>query len=188
MKKLFAASFIIMSLVLSCDKIKPKTEIPAEPVTEQPELIETEVVEEEPAIVIPDVPLGFLVTYEGKYATQEKLFENEMLAARLKAMNRFNYEALLQNYNTETPVVIIDNIAHMSGCKQHDCPSSAYDFFIDLDNDNINVYHFRSNMLRVYQETDRIELPAEFATEMETKKDNAGIGDPDTIESKYTLE
>ncbi len=179
---------ILMSLFLSCDKIKSKTEIPAEPVMEQPEVIETEVVEEEPAVVIPDVPLGFLLTYEGKYATQEKLFENEVLAARLKAIKKFNYDALLQNYNTETPIVIVDNIAHMSGCKEHNCPSSAYEFFIDLDNDNINIYHFRSNMLRIYQETERIELPAEFAADMEIQKDNAGIGDPDRVESNYTLE
>jgi len=110
------------------------------------------------------------------------------LAARLKAIKKFNYDALLQNYNTETPIVIVDNIAHMSGCKEHNCPSSAYEFFIDLDNDNVNIYHFRSNMLRIYQETERIELPAEFAADMKIQKDNAGIGDPDRVESNYTLE
>lgn len=179
---------VLIGFFLSCDKLKKNNESPVEPAIEQQEEIPVVEIEEEPEIVIPDVPLGFLVTYEGKYATQEKLFENELLAARLKAIDRFNYETLIQNYNTETPIEIVDNIAHMSGCKQHNCPSSAYEFFIDLDNDNINVYHFRNNMLRVYQETGRIELPAEFAAEMETKKDNAGIGDPDRIESNYTLE
>ena len=187
MKKQIILSLFLISILLSCNKTKSKTELPAEPAIEQQEEIEPVKVEEEPEIVIPDVPLGFLVTYQGKYATQEKLFENETLATRLKALNRFNYEALLQNYNTETPIVIVDNIAHMSGCKQHSCPSNAYDFFIDLDNDNINVYYFRNNMLRVYQENGFIELPAEFATEMETKKNNAGIGDPDGIESRYTM-
>ncbi|MCP4884445.1 MAG: hypothetical protein GY908_11705, partial [Flavobacteriales bacterium] len=115
MKKLISFMLILMSLFLSCDKIMSKTEIPAEPVMEQPEVIETEVAEDEPAVAIPDVPLGFLVIYEGKYATQEKLFENEVLVARLKAIKKFNYDALLQNYNTETPIVIVDNIAHMSG-------------------------------------------------------------------------
>jgi hypothetical protein len=181
MKKLVAFSLIIIAILLSCSKTKPNTDVPDKPLIEEPE----EVIE---PIVIPDVPLGFLVTYEGKYATQEKLFENESLSNRLKALQRFNYDALLQNYNTETPIVIIDNIAHMSGCKQHDCASNAYEFFIDLDNDNINVFHFRSNMLRVYQEKGWIDLPAEFAAELETKKTNAGIGDPDSIESHYTLE
>ncbi len=189
MIKQLVLSLVLISFFLSCNKIKKNTE-PSKPLIEQQEEIQPvqEVIEEEPAVVIPDVPLGFMVTYEGKYAAQEKLFENEIMASRLKELNRFNYEALLQNYNTETPVVIVDNIAHMSGCKEHSCPSNAYDFFIDLDNDNINVYHFRNNMLRVYQEKGWIDLPPEFATEMETKKSNAGIGDPDSIESKYTLE
>ncbi len=43
-------------------------------------------------------------------------------------------------------------------------------------------------MLRIYQETDRIKLPAEFAADMDIQKDNAGIGDPDRVESNYTLE
>ena len=182
-------SLALVSLFISCDQIKDKQKVPDERVIEQPEE-QTEEIEipESSAVVIPDVPLGFLVTYEGKYATQERLFENELIANRLKNLKRFNYDALLQNYNTETPVIIINNIVHMSGCKQHDCPSSAYDFFIDLDNDNVNVYHFRSNMLRIYQENGLIELPDEFTAEMETKKSNAGIGDPSSIESKYTLE
>lgn len=186
MKKI-SISLVLMALILSCNKIKPDAVLPVEPETEQNQEIAPPEIEVEPAMEIPDVPLGFLVTYKGKYAAQEKLFENEVLASRLKALNRFNYEALLRNYNTETPVTIVNNIVHMSGCKQHDCPSNAYDFFIDLDNDNINVFHFRSNMLKVYQEKGWIELPAEFASEMETKKNNAGIGDPDSIESKYAL-
>lgn len=181
-------SLVLILLLIRCDKIKNKIEQPEGTDSEQVQGIDPETIKEEPAIVIPDVPLGFLVTYEGKYATQEKLFENELMAERLKGIDRFNYEALLRNYNTETPIVIINNIAHMSGCLQHNCPSNAYDFFIDLDNDNINIYHFRSNMLRLYQENGIIELPEDFAKEMETKKNNAGIGDPDTIESKYTLE
>ena len=189
MKKQIIFSLLFISILVACNKSKSKSELPAEPVIDQPEEIEPRAVEEEkPEIIIPDVPLGFLVTYQGKYATQEKLFENETIATRLKALNRFNYEALLQNYNTETPIVIVDNVVHMSGCKQHSCPINDYDFFIDLDNDNINVFYFRNNMLRVYQEKGFIELPAEFATEMETKKNNAGIGDPDGIESQYTLE
>ena len=119
--------------------------------------------------------------------TLHQLFENDILAARLQNLERFNYDSLLAFYNTETPVVIIDNIVHMSGCKQHDCPSNAYDFFIDVENDNINVYHFRSNMLKVYQEKGWIDLPPAFAEEMEIKKSNAKIGEIDDTESTYSL-
>ncbi|WKK67556.1 hypothetical protein [Lutimonas zeaxanthinifaciens] len=191
MKKILPL-LLVMILWMSCDKIKSIRDADEKEVIEKeivPENIieEKKVVKETHEIVIPDVPLGFLVTYEGKYAAREKLFENEDFASRLKSLDRFNYEALLKNYNTETPVSIVDNVVHMSGCRQHDCPASAYDFFIDLDNDNINIFHFRSNMLRVYQEKGFIELPPAFAKEMEIKKSNAGIGNTETTESKYEL-
>lgn len=176
---------VLLMLIVSCNKTK--TEQPSEPEVQQKEEIAPPAAKEETDMEVPDVPLGFLVTYKGKYAAQEKLFENKVLADRLQQLDRFNYEALLLNYNTETPVRIVDNIVHMSGCKQHDCPSNAYDFFIDLEQDNIMVYHFRSNMLRIYQEKGWIDLPEEFASEMETKKLNAGIGDPESTESKYEL-
>jgi len=175
-------------IVSSCNKVKKETESFKEHVEEQMQQVEEAAGEKITEPLIPDVPLGFLVTYEGKYAAQENLFSDPTISSRLQQLNRFNYEAFLQNYNTETPVVILDNIVHMSGCKQHDCPSNAYDIFIDLDNDNINVFHFRSNMMRLYQEKGIIALPEEFAEEMETKKSNAGIGDPESIESHYTLE
>ena len=191
---------VFIGLLLGCSKTKTTTDVPQDPVIEQQneevddaiqendaEQEILEVAKEKPEIIVPNVPLGFLVTYEGKYATQEKLFENEVLASRLKALKRFNYQVLIQNYNTETSLVIKDNIVHMSGCKQHNCPSSAYDFFIDLDKDNINVFYFRNNMLRVYQEKGLIDLPPEFAKDLDTKKSNAGIGNPDSIESKYEL-
>ena len=181
----------LIFLLSACEKQKPEQkEIPVEealPVEVIEAVVEEPVEKELTKKEIPDTSLGFLVTYENKYAKQEKLFENKVLAKRLKGLKRFNYDKLLYFWNTETPIVIIDNIAHMSGCKQHDCPSNAYDFFIDLTNDNINIYHFRSNMLRLYQEKGMIDLPPVFAEEMEIKKSNAKIGEVDDTESTYSL-
>ena len=181
----------LIIVVVACEKQKPEQKkIPVEealPVEIIEPVAEDPVEQELPKKEIPDTSLGFLVTYENKYARQEKLFENKILAKRLKGLKRFNYDKLLYFWNTETPIVIIDNIAHMSGCKQHDCPSNAYDFFVDLTNDNINIYHFRSNMLRLYQEKGMIDLPPVFAAEMEIKKSNAKIGEVDDTESTYSL-
>ena len=181
----------LIIVVVACEKLKPEQKkIPVEealPVEVIEPVVEETIEQELPKKEIPDTSLGFLVTYENKYAKQEKLFENKVLAKRLKSLKRFNYDKLLYFWNTETPIVIIDNIAHMSGCKQHDCPSNAYDFFIDLTNDNINIYHFRSNMLRLYQEKGMIDLPPVFAAEMEIKKSNAKIGEVDDTESTYSL-
>jgi hypothetical protein len=193
MKKMMLFLTLIF-LVGSCDKIKnSQSEKKGPGVDSDQEMIdESEPTEESsgdktPEIEIPDTELGFMVTYEGKYAGQEKLFEKEALAARLKKLDRFNYEAMLQRWNTETPIVIEGGILHMSGCKQHDCPSAAYDFFLDVENDNINIYNFRSNMLRLYQEQGMIELPPGFAKEMEIKKSNAKIGEIEDTESTYSL-
>jgi hypothetical protein len=185
---------ILMVSVVSCDKFKKNQSGQESPesVSEQEMIAESDEIkdltkESEDEIEIPDTELGYMVTYKGKYAGQEKLFETEVLAARLKKLDRFNYEAMLQRWNTETPVVIEEGILHMSGCKQHDCPSSAYDFFLDIEKDNINIYNFRSNMLRLYQEKGMIDLPPGFANEMEIKKSNAKIGEIDDTESTYSL-
>ncbi len=192
MKKLFLILTLVF-LFVSCEKIKKNAsegagseEVPAQEMTDPEAVVDSTAIAGD-EIPVPDTELGFMVTYVGKYAGQEKLFENEVLAARLKSLERFNYEAMLQRWNTETPIVMEEGILHMSGCKAHDCPSSAYDFFLDVENDNINIYNFRSNMLRLYQESGMIELPPGFAQEMEIKKSNAKIGEIDDTESTYSL-
>ena len=178
---------VILLIIISCKQEKKTNEYIDSPIN-TPLPVETEIqIEEEAEPELPIAPLAYLKEYSGKYATQENVLTNGVLSQRLQNLERFNYEALIQNYNTETKMVVVDNILHMSGCKQHNCPSNAYDFFIDLENDNINVFYFRSNMLRVYQEKGLIELPAALAKELEIKKTNAGIGNPDSIESNYEL-
>ena len=179
---------LILLLIISCKQEKKPGENIDTPI-DSPSNMEIEIEMDEPVKSEEGsrASLSYLTEYKGKYARQENLFEKGILAKRLQQLERFNYDALLQNYQTETKIVIIDNIVHMSGCKQHDCPSNAYDFFIDLQNDNINIYYFRSNMLRVYNEKGAINLPAEFENEMEIKKNNAGIGNTTGIESNYEL-
>ena len=186
-KKVFY--IVILLIIISCKQEKKSNEYIDSPIN-TPLSVETEIqIDEqaEPEPELPIAPLAYLKEYSGKYATQENVLTNGVLSQRLQNLERFNYEALIQNYNTETKIVVIDNILHMSGCKQHNCPANAYDFYIDLENDNINVFYFRSNMLRVYQEKGFIELPAEFAKELDVKKTNAGIGTPESIESNYEL-
>ena len=149
----------ITCLLISCNRSKQDTTEAESPV----EQVEKEAEEQADEVATPDTELGFMVAYEGKYAGQEELFKNPVLAERLRNLDRFNYEAMLERWNTETPIIIEDGILHMSGCKAHDCPSSAYDFFLDVENDNINIYNFRSNMLRLYQESGMIALPPGFA-------------------------
>jgi hypothetical protein len=128
-----------------------------------------------------------LINQVGKYAGKEKLFEMEPLASRLKVLQGLDYGIFLALWNAETPISIENNVIHMSGCKQNACPESAYDFFMDLVNDNINIYHFRSNTLRIYQEKGWIDLPPAYAKEIVTKKTSAGIGATTDGPSTYSL-
>lgn len=160
------------SMLTACMQEKPQDERVEE---KTDKLIMEEITT--PEEIIPDVIKVFsLKDYEGKYAKQEKLFETDPLASRLKALNGLNYEVFMAFWNTETPVKIENNVVHMSGCKQHACSESAYDFFMDLENDNINIYHFRNNTMRIYQEKGWIDLPPTLASEIEIKKSNAQIG------------
>jgi hypothetical protein len=117
-----------------------------------------------------------LENYIGKFAGQEKLFQTEPISSRLKQLKGLDYEIFISLWNTETPITIDNNVVHMSGCKKNACSESAYEFFMDLKNDNIMIYHFRSNTLRIYSEKGWIDLPPAYANEIVLKKSKAGIG------------
>ena len=128
-----------------------------------------------------------LINKVGKYAGKERLFEMQPLAGRIKALKGLDYDIFLALWNAETPISIENNVIHMSGCKQNACAESAYDFFVDLVNDNINIFHFRSNTLRIYQEKGWIDLPPGYAKEIVAKKSSAGIGATTDNPSAYSL-
>ncbi|MEN8123637.1 MAG: hypothetical protein ABFR32_00800 [Bacteroidota bacterium] len=181
--------FLGLVLFYSCNT-KEKNKIPSE-IEPEIELIEdsTEtIIIEKTHEIKPKPGLFFLTDLIGKYPTQEKIFENEILVNRLKKINRLNYDSMIANWNTETPITVEDQIIHSSGCKVNNCPSNGYELFIDLKNDNINIYHFNSNTLRVYTEKDWIELPKMYEEELDIKKSSAKIGSTsDDMESTYTI-
>ena len=201
MKKFKLIPILLFVLIYSCNNIKkenqttsPDIQQEVEQEIETKENIEPEIINETKINKTMEVNSKskpdalYFNALLGKYPTQIGLFQNEILASRLKNINRFDYEALVANWNTESPITMEDQIVHASGCKSHNCPSSGYELFIDLKNDNINIYHFRSNTMRVYTEKDWITLPSGFAKEIETKKANAKIGSTsDDMTSTYDI-
>lgn len=190
MKKIKFISFVLLILLYSCNQKKQKSiDNSAEKNTEiiTKDLEKTNSKEKKRyAKTLPE--LFSMNSFIGKYPTQIKLFENEILKNRLKNINRFDYDALITNWNTETPISIENQIIHASGCKAHNCPSNGYELFIDLKNDNINIYYFRDNTLKVYTEKEWIDLPKGFNNEIEVKKDNAKIGSlSDDMKSTYNI-
>jgi hypothetical protein len=179
--KKFLSIFIVL-LIVSCNN-KNKQNIPVEPDQEINTNEKNNSLEKERTQ--PD--LSFLIELIGKYPTQENIFKNKILTKRLSEINDFNFDKMVQNWNKETPISMNDQIIHSSGCKDSDCASNGYELFIDLKNDNINVFYFRGNTLRVYTEKDWIALPKIFEDELEIKKSNAKIGSIDDTESTYDI-
>jgi hypothetical protein len=154
-----------------------------------PTEVESEIVEEA-AEKTPEIPskteinkelygetdLLFILDFIDKYPTQVDLFSNQKLLNRLNNIDRFNSQNLLDNWNTETPITIENGIIHSSGCKDNDCSNNAFELYIDLKNDNINIYNFKGNTLRIFKEKNFIELPKVYQDELEVKKANAKIG------------
>jgi len=188
MKNLIYIVFFLLIMMFSCTVIK-KEKTPVTPVETKKEV---DITKEIDSIQILDSikkstikkkakkttkpGLYFLTDLIGKYPTQEKIFENKYLKKRLKKIERFNYDNMVRDWNTETPISINNNIIHSSGCRAHKCPDSGYELFIDLKNNNINVYFFMGNTLRVYKEKGWIKLPKAYEEELDIKMDNAKIG------------
>jgi len=189
MKRLKYLPFVLLILFYNCNQIKKeKIHEPVENNNEINKEVDKGEFKDVKAVAKTLPELFSINDYIGKYPTQIKLFQNEILANRLKNINRLDYNALISNWNTETTLIIEDQIIHASGCKANNCPSSGYELFIDLKNDNINIYHFRGNTLRVYTEKEWITLPIAFSDEIETKKSNAKIGSTDDdMESTYNI-
>ncbi len=138
---------------------------------------------------IPKPGLFFLTDLIGKYPAQEKIFDNKYLAGRLKKIERFNFDNMKRDWNTENPLTIENQIIHSSGCRAHNCPDSGYELFVDLRNDNINIYFFMGNTLRVYKEKGWITLPKIYQNEIDVKMENAKIGSTsDDLTSKYSIQ
>lgn len=191
MKQLKYSILFLVFFLYNCDFIqKEKSNVPNDENSDI-NIIEP-IVEEKPVTIPPkpkNLPEVFLLNdLVGKYPTQIKLFDNEFMINRLKKLDRFNFDTFISNWNTETPISMENQIIHASGCKAKACSSNGYELFIDLKNDNINIFHFRGNTLRVYTEKDWITLPKKYEDEIEAKKEDAKIGSTsDNMKSTYHI-
>ena len=103
---------------------------------------------------------------KGKYPYELKLLENPEIKSRLQKLLGVDFAALKANWNVETPIEIENGILMTSGCEKHNCGNNIYYMFVDLDRDNINVYHLKDGR-QVYTEAARIDLPKKFSDEMQ---------------------
>lgn len=102
----------------------------------------------------------------GKYPYEVKLLDNEELKDRLKKLLGKDFAAMKANWNVETPMEIENGIFKASACEAHNCASNTYVLFVDLNNDNINVFHVEDSGTKHYFEGGEIELPRKFADDL----------------------
>ena len=110
------------------------------------------------------VPL--LKKSSGKYSYEIKLMENAELKGRLMKLLGKDYVGMKAHWNVETPTEIEDDIFRASACEAHNCGSNNYVMFVDLKNDNINVFHIEDSGTKHYFERGEIKLPGKFASDL----------------------
>ncbi len=111
---------------------------------------------------------SFLKRSAGKYPYQVKLLGNAELNGRLKKLLGADLADLKDHWNVETPIQIEDGIFMASACEEHNCGANNYLIFVDLNKDNINVFHTDDNGTKHYFESGEIKLPKKFADEVGT--------------------
>lgn len=117
--------------------------------------------------------LMFISEWAGKYPNDVKLLEQPALSTRLKALLGNQYNTMVEDWNTETPITMTDSVIHTSGCKANNCAAFSYDLYIDLPADNINVYGIKNNTVTLYTENDTISLPKKLKDELRVIISNA---------------
>ena len=102
---------------------------------------------------------NLIVKNEGEYVNKDlEVFENQAFVDRIKPIIGELYEEILDNFNTETPIVSDSDIYKFTGCKAHDCPSYLITFLYDAKNDNFNVLVNQNGRVKVYEENGKVTV------------------------------
>ena len=103
----------------------------------------------------------------GKYPNDIKLIENAEMQGRLKKLMGADFSAMKSHWNVETPIEVDKDIAFAMACEAHNCGSNTYFMYVDVEGDNINVYHAEDGKTKTYFEKGKIALPAALAAKMD---------------------
>ena len=75
----------------------------------------------------------------GKYPSEIKLFADNTIGSRIKTLSGKHYDAIVKNFNVESPIVEESEIYKTTGCKKNDCPTYSTTILYDAKNDNLNI-------------------------------------------------
>jgi len=94
----------------------------------------------------------------GKYPHEINLFDNVEVSKRLKKIVGSKYKEIIENFNTETPIVSENTIYKVTGCKQHECPLFHTTILFDAEKDNFNVVVDNNGKSEEFIEKEKINL------------------------------
>jgi len=110
--------------------------------------------------------LGNFKPSVGKTASEIKLWQNKLVAPRLRKLMGADYATMKKFWNTETPIKKYGDVLMMTGCEQHNCATNMYVIFMSTAEGNMNVVHIGEDTTKEWNEGQDIDLPPPFAEEL----------------------
>ncbi len=95
---------------------------------------------------------------EGKNALDAKLFDNEVFKNRVKALAAAEFDSIMANFNTQTPITGENGIYKMTGGRAHNVPEFLTTIIYDANNDNLNITIEKSGKITTLKEKEEIKM------------------------------
>lgn len=101
---------------------------------------------------------NFFAENKGKYPQEIKLLEESPFAERIKTLAGTDYEAMVKNFNVESPIVEENGVYKTSGCLKNNCPGFSTTIYYDEKKDNLNIVTDQNGKIKDYNEKGKIEI------------------------------
>lgn len=111
----------------------------------------------------------------GMLPTEAGLMQVPELQKRISDLLKDDYPAFKKDWNVETPLEMEDRILFTTGCQQNDCKANRYLLYLDLTDNNINIFNFSYGRARSWEEKAIIGLPSGFLKKFEEIRQEQGL-------------
>lgn len=102
--------------------------------------------------------LTIITQHVDQYPSDAGVLSNEEVIKRLTAITGDDYDEIINNFDTETPIVTAKGVYKFTGCKAHDCPAYQITVLYDEKTDNLNVLVDKKGRIKVYDEKGKITI------------------------------
>ena len=83
--------------------------------------------------------VNYLKNLDGKYPFDVNLLGNPIMKKGLKNLTEDRFNFLKKNFNTQMPMVILNNFFISEACKAHECGFTEFIIIVDLTKDVLYV-------------------------------------------------